>query len=458
MVSVGGIQCRALLDSGADSSYASAALLDRLEKQPVRKEFKRIEVMMQATNREIEIHVVIESLSENFQLKTEVTKVNRSVLLNLENPGYKDMVAKYDHLKGVTIDEGTSCTSLIILAQIRTETTPKIGKPGEPTAELTRLGWSIMSPGSEPNLTNMFMTQTSAVDYEALCRLDVPGLQDQPAGDQDLVYEEFKEQLVRSPEGWYETGLLWKGNHPPLPHNQHGSLRRIQNLARKLEKQPGMLEKYDAIIQDQLSQGIVERVHSEPQGKAFSIPHKAVVRETAESTKIRNVYDASVQANEKAPPLNDCLETDPTLQIKLWSVLIRNRFQPVALAGDLKQAFLQVRIRKKDRDVMRFQWFKDLATKEVETLRFTPALFGLSTSPFLLGGWGGGVIDHHLNNLQHIYPNEVEEIRRSLCVDDLTGEERTVADAQHLKRALQSIFREGKFEPHKWHCNVPYLE
>ena len=128
-----------------------------------------------------------------------------------------------------------------------------------------------MSPGSEPDLTNMFLTQTSAVDYEALCRLDMLGLQDQPVGDQDLVYEEFKKQLVRSPEGWYETGLLWKGNHLLLPDNQHGSLRRLQNLGRKLEKQPGMLEKYDTIIQDQLSQGIVERVHSEPQGKVFYI-------------------------------------------------------------------------------------------------------------------------------------------------------------------------------------------
>ena len=136
-----------------------------------------------------------------------------------------------------------------------------------------------MSPGSESDLTNMFLTQTSAVDYDALCRLDVLALQDQPAGDQDLVYEEFKEQLVRNPEEWYETGLLWKGNHPPLLDNQHGSLRRPQNLARKLDKQPGMLEKYDAIIQGQLSEGIVERVHSEPQGKAFYISHKAVVRE-----------------------------------------------------------------------------------------------------------------------------------------------------------------------------------
>ena len=44
---------------------------------------------------------------------------------------------------------------------------------------------------------------------------------------------------------------------------------------------------------------------------------------------------------------------------------MRNRFQPVGLAGDLKQAFLQVRIREEDRDVMRFHWLKDLETKHV---------------------------------------------------------------------------------------------
>ena len=96
---------------------------------------------------------------------------------------------------------------------------------------------------------------------------------------------------------------------------------------------------------------------------------------------------------------------------------------------------------------MRFHWFKDLATQKIETLRFTRALLGLSTSTFLHGG--GGVIDQHLNNLQHIYPKEVEEIRRSLYVNDLIGGETTVADERDLKQALQSIFRAGKFELHK---------
>lgn len=58
-----------------------------------------------------------------------------------------------------------------------------------------------MSPCSEPNLTNMFLTQTSSVDYKALCRLVLFGLQDHPAGDQGLVHEKFKEKLIRQMDG-----------------------------------------------------------------------------------------------------------------------------------------------------------------------------------------------------------------------------------------------------------------
>ena len=80
-----------------------------------------------------------------------------------------------------------------------------------------------MSPGKEVNVNEMFLTQTSSADYEKLCRLDVLGLQDTPVGDQTIVYKEFEEELRRSPEGWYESKLPWKGNHPVLPNNEGGS-------------------------------------------------------------------------------------------------------------------------------------------------------------------------------------------------------------------------------------------
>lgn len=285
-----------------------------------------------------------------------------------------------------------------------------------------------MSPGKEVNLSEMFITQTAAADLENLCRLDVLGLEDSPTGDQDTIYKEFQEQLVRSPEGWYETGLPWKGNHPTLPNNKSGSLRRLDSLVRKLEKS-NLLQQYDEVIKDQLEEGIVERTQESVQEREFYIPHKPVVREAAESTKLRIVYDASARASDNSTSLNECLNPGPPLQNHLWNVLVRARFQPVALTGDLKQAFLQARIREQDRDALRFHWFKDCQTKTVEVLRFTRALFGLAPSPFLLGG----VIQHHLENYRTVYPKIVHEIEKSLYVDDLLSGGINEDEARRLK-------------------------
>ena len=223
---------------------------------------------------------------------------------------------------------------------------------------------------------------------------------------------------------------------------------------RKLEMQ-GELERYNDIIQTQLSQGIVEHADEVVKdGKEFYIPHKAVVRENAESTKIRIVYDASARANASVPSLNECLEIGPPLQNQLWNVLVRNRFYPVAIAGDLKQAFLQIRVRREDRDALRFHWIKDLASKQVETLRFTRVLFGLAPSPFLLAA----VIKEHLQRYKMVNPELVEEIERSMYVDDLISGGETTKQALEIKMTATTIFGEATFKLHKWHSNNRELE
>ena len=74
-----------------------------------------------------------------------------------------------------------------------------------------------------------------------------------------MVYTNFKEQLRQSDKGWYETGLMWTQGKENLPNNETGSLKRMQNLAVKLQKSPGLLETYDSIISNELKEGIVEK-------------------------------------------------------------------------------------------------------------------------------------------------------------------------------------------------------
>ena len=105
-------------------------------------------------------------------------------------------------------------------------------------------------------------------DFERLCSLDVLGLTDTPAGDQFDVYDEFKEQLTRSPEGWYELSLPWKGNCPALPNNRDGSMRQLNSLLRKLSRR-NMLDDYDEVIREQLAGGVVERAPTKAPGGEF---------------------------------------------------------------------------------------------------------------------------------------------------------------------------------------------
>ena len=58
VVKVINIMCRVLLDTGAGSSYASAALLDRLKLKPIKKETRNIDMMMCSTTKKLEIYDV----------------------------------------------------------------------------------------------------------------------------------------------------------------------------------------------------------------------------------------------------------------------------------------------------------------------------------------------------------------------------------------------------------------
>ena len=278
------------------------------------------------------------------------------------------------------------------------------------------------------------------------------GLDNAPENDQGVVYKEFKEQLTRNPTGWYETNLPWKGIHPPLPTNETGSRQRLEHLIKKLQRN-GEYESYDAIMQEQHQEGIIEPAPQVAKGKGFYIPHKEVTKQNAESTKLRVVYDASAREKVTKPSLNDCLHPGPPLQNLLWSVLVKARFYPIVVTGDLQKAFFQIRIKEEERDSLRFHWRRPNHS-EIEVYRFTRALFGLTSSPFLLGG----VISEHLDRWESKHPELVKELRDRMDVDDLLTGGATVEEVHTKKQIASEIFNDGKFTLHKWHSNAKELE
>jgi len=192
IVKVNGVKCRALLDTGATGSYLSAFLVDLLKVKPSRILTRGIKTIMGLVTKRVETYdVQISDTQEKCVLPVSATEIDQRELLTLENPNYPELLTKYPHLHGVEMEETDTKKILpihVILGaneytKIKMAGYQRAGAMGEPIAEQTRFGWTIMSSGAEVDLQNMFLTQTSVGDYEELCRMDVLGLEDTPISE-----------------------------------------------------------------------------------------------------------------------------------------------------------------------------------------------------------------------------------------------------------------------------------
>ena len=95
-----------------------------------------------------------------FEMTTRISQVEKSVLLTVPNSNYEELIHKYSHLHVVVMDDNDKKSELpihVILgvseySRIKTEKKPKIGQP---IAEHTTLGWTMMSSGKESALSSV---------------------------------------------------------------------------------------------------------------------------------------------------------------------------------------------------------------------------------------------------------------------------------------------------------------
>ena len=102
VVKIGGFKFRALLDSGASHSYASSTAIELIKVRPKSTGLRHIAMLTGITTRTMQVFdVVISSVSGDFKLGVDITKVNKRELLVLENPCYEQIIEANPHLKGV---------------------------------------------------------------------------------------------------------------------------------------------------------------------------------------------------------------------------------------------------------------------------------------------------------------------------------------------------------------------
>ena len=211
--------------------------------------------------------------------------------------------------------------------------------------------------------------------------------------------------------------------------------RRLQGLFKWLRHHPEVLQEYNAIIQEQLMLGIVEKVSddsSEARDDIHHLPLHALILTDKQTTKIRIVYDAS--ARDKGISLNDCLLSGPKFEQNILDIFLRFRTYRIALIADVEKAFLMIAVSKDDRNSIRFWWIDDVEKPqpELQQMRFTRVVFGVSASPFLLNA----TITHHLDMYHNNHPELVNTLKRSIYVDDVTYGANQDDDLYHVQESV----------------------
>ena len=405
--------------------------------------------------------VEIKGLDHKNKIKAEVFTVPTITTL----PNSKPEVVKenYEHLKDLWFPDVSEKDTLEVhmlvgmdlLWQLQTGHS-KRGTTEEPVAIETIFGWTLAgkiggSNSSEMKVNvNLFIEEggkngiennlKKLWDYETL------GIR-----ETDDVYEDMVDSIRFTGER-YSVKLPWKTGNYHLPDNYRLSQSRMQSQLKKLKKEPEKLQAYHEIITDQLNEGIVEKVMAASSSeRVHYLPHHPVIRENAETTKMRIVFDASARMRKGALSLNDCLHIGPSLAPLLYDVLLRLREHQVILIGDIRKAFLHIEVDEGDRDSLRFLWVKDPFAADVqeEILRFSRVIFGAGPSPFLLGG----TLAHHLEKCEKGEPEIVKAIKNGLYVDDLASGGKTAEFVWKLYLRVKTILQEGGFTMHKWKTN-----
>lgn len=413
------IQARLLFDSGSDTTYIRQGLADALA-LPVARRARFTCVGFQGRAGEPQVYSAVNlGVSSRFQGPRE--DLEAWVVPTLCAPLPTRSIPRHPALQELQLADDFTAGDVDILVgsdvMNRLMLWRQIPLSPELRAVETVFGFVIHGPTREQKCHTP-PTSTSSLRVTRLWEQDLLGLvaEDEPTHPTPKWIAE---------EGRYEMPLLWINDARPVSNRRPAKVR-TDRMTLRLDNEA--LAFYDTYLQDKEAEGVIEKSPAPTIQHEFFLPHRCVQT----SSKLRPVFDGSAK-DGVGRPLNEYLDTGPSLLSDLYIVLVRFRTGAAALQADIQGAFHQVGIPEADRPFLQF-WWGDAA------LRYRRVPFGISCAPYMLMA----TVRHHLS----AYPDAVEFIS-SIYMDDLVvpfEDSRTAA--RHLER-LQVIFRDAGMTLHK---------
>ena len=272
--------------------------------------------------------------------------------------------------------------------------------------------------------------------------------EDKDSTDEDLLkklHEGTRKVKTETGEILYEVPMLWRSPEAKakLKPNFDLSISCLHRLFDQLEKK-GTVEQANKLVNEAIKNGFYEEVPTDAKSGHY-IPTFLVNNPNSTSTPIRHV----IAGNLGNPPINDCLETGPSMIADLRMLLRRFRCHKTAIVGDISKAFNRMVVRQEDRDYFKLLWFKDGDRKQLITLRIARIPFGTCLAPFQLFG----TLLKHLSEHEH---EEAKSLIDTFYSDNLVTS--IDGDAVRFTQDAVAILNDGGFSLRKFSTNSKELE
>ncbi|GBO46640.1 hypothetical protein AVEN_64587-1, partial [Araneus ventricosus] len=415
---------RALLDDGSQRSYIERNLAAELFLSPSGREIfsqglfgggispasehKRYMVNVESLNRKYSTPL---SLLEQQKICSKLPRIHdRKLLSELASRGIKLTDVGRDS-PPIRVLLGADILRSILTGRI------EVLSSGVSAVE-TLLGWTILGLGKKKEVVNLVTLSL-----------------------QNMMCEDQR----------YEVALPWLAGHPALYDKYDAAESRLRTATKRLINE-NYFEAYNNVFKQWEAEGIIEAVPINQLAKEVHyLPHRPVIKPSSNTTKVRPVFDASFKKPGFAS-LNECLSVGPSLIHKILPLLLRFRSGAIGVIADVKQAFLQIRLRTEDRDVLRFLWWENTGCSEIRIYRHCRVVFGVSFSPFLLNA----AISYHLEREKfqtESLRKTIDHLKEGFYVNNLVTSVNDATELEQLKSQSIEIMKEGAFELRCWASN-----
>lgn len=397
-------------------------------------------------------------------------QTNRNLDLPTQTVNMAELAERFPQLRGLPLDNYNNATPTLLIGADYLHLGVAIRQVSHdvaaPVATKTRLGWVIGGPRKLNDAATVsqhcrVVTKSSSVldgiqqtvdDYFGLENFGVRHTEAALESRDDKRARIIMVNTTKRIGNRFETGLLWRLDAVHLPDSMAMATKRLHSVERKMSREPTYAAEYNAIIDNFINKGYA-RMLSESEAavvdtRTWYLPHFAIVNPNKPG-KMRVVFDAAATVNGVS--LNSLLLKGPDLNKPLLTVLHRFRIGVVGVCADIREMFLQVRIRQQDVNSQRFLWRRGDVSRGIDVYVMQAMIFGAACSP----SSAQHVKNYNADEHQKTLPDAVKLIKEAHYVDDFVASFDGVSEAVRVTKAVTQIHQKGGFELRGFVCNEP---